>query len=137
MIGGPVFKESYDGSDAIKIYDLLGNGQGSGLQGKGIGSLLVNVAIAFLQANYPGHLRVTGLVSDNSDRSADTSTERNAKRRRTFWRSFGFDIVPDDTPYPKLHATISGLHTRPGATVLDSIPRQPGLSMFDPVLPHA
>lgn len=81
------------GGSFIKIQDVQGNGYYSGLQGKGIGTLLFNTALQVLKYKYSEDIEVMGQMSPVDDPKEPNLAEECRQRRACFWETFGFEIV--------------------------------------------
>jgi len=77
----------------IYIEDVQGNGYYSGLQGKGIGTLLFNTALQVFNSKYNQDTEVYGELSTIDDPEELGEAKRCEIIRENFWRSFGFCII--------------------------------------------
>ena len=84
----------------IHTLDLMGNGQSSGIRGRGAGTLVVNNFIGHIKkAAHPDCCLRAKLsdVDDNSISDTPGSDVRQMSRegRARFWKSFGFQVADD------------------------------------------
>lgn len=110
--------------------DILGNNYESGIQGKGFGTLLVNVAIQALREKLPTDAEVTGQMSDVGDPQEPTLLEICRSRRAKFWESFGFRILPGEWGFQKIRAKLSDLKEKRDGLVMGNHPRFLPLTEF-------
>jgi hypothetical protein len=84
--------------DWVEFGSLLGNGfDQPALQGRGFGTLAVNLAVEGLQALCPAQMRAEGLLSNVAEHDLDGAQRRQLEsNRRAFWQRFGFRAERDD-----------------------------------------
>ncbi|MDP2716650.1 hypothetical protein [Rheinheimera sp.] len=116
--------------DSAFIEDIQGNNYDSGLQGKGIGSLLVNTAIQVLRKKLPIDSLISGQMSDVGDPIESVLLKRCQQHRSAFWASFGFNIQPGMAGHEKIRALLSDLKVKENGLTLDKFPRFIPLSDF-------
>jgi hypothetical protein len=127
-------------ADRIEFGSLLGNGfDQPALQGRGFGTLAVNLAIEALQALFPAHLRTEGLLSHVAeDRLPAQERERLEDNRRAFWRRFGFRIQRDAPTEPEyISARVGELMRIDRGMVGGRFARSLSLRDFAPQIPEA
>ena len=112
----------------IRIEDLVGNGEHSGFQNKGYGTLLVNLAIQIIRLIYNDrpNILVTGRVS-NMD---DEDLVRSSQRRNHFWSSFGFKLKDQKAYNTRMEARLSDLVLKDRGMLSDSLSSMLSLSKF-------
>ena len=74
----------------------MGNGFYSGFQCKGVGTLLVNTAIIYLQSILPSTATIRGKMSYVDDPKEPAQKQKCKMIRYCFWQSFGFEILPGE-----------------------------------------
>lgn len=122
-------------NDFVELGCLNGNGfDRPHLQGKGFGTFAVNIAVQALQACYPPHFKVQGLLSNTAE--AELAPERRRElegNRRAFWRRFGLGVLTrDDPPLDFLAGQVGHLQVVRDGLLAGQFPRCVSLAEFGP-----
>lgn len=119
------------GGSSIKIQDIQGNGYYSGLQGKGIGTLLFNTALQILKYKYSEDIKVMGQMSPVGDPEEPNLAEECRQHRAGFWKSFGFEIVAGEQHgWELIKAKLKELNPKMNGLVLNKYSRFVNINEF-------
>jgi hypothetical protein len=114
-------------TNLFMIDDIQGNGYYSGLQGKGIGTLLVNVMITILKEAGCDETEVSGDLTQVGDPDEPNLAAKCKEGRERFWQSFGFGITPISR-CDQIRAKVKDLQVVRKPDVFCVVPNCPGLS---------
>ena len=110
--------------------DIQGNNFDSGLHGKGVGSLLVNIALQVIKNKLPAESLIDGEMSDVGDPRESNLLNNCQIHRAKFWESFGFKVISGKRGAEKITARLSELSVKEYGLVLDKFPRYIPLEQF-------
>lgn len=122
----------------VKVTDLVGNGHGSGLQGKGYGTQIFNVGIQALYALFGFQLgtesakdiSLSGTVSSIGDPDSEPEKSACRDRRNGFWAGFGFQVREPLGYHTSMKAVLSDLKLKDGRATANGASRIIDLNSF-------
>ena len=115
-------------TDHTRMVDLVGNGENSGYQNQGYGTLLVNLALQVMRTIVDNNIPVEGDVSNRGDEDIDTS----GARRHHFWQSFGFKPAGPDSHNTTMVANLDELKILNRGSIEGILPTTLRLAEFYP-----
>lgn len=122
-------------SKSVVFEDIQGNGYFSGFQGKGLGTLLVNAALQYLQGKLPPESTVSGVMSGAEDPENPDQLELCRHLRLNFWRSFGFIPQPGTWGRQLISASLGSLSVKKSTEITKEFPVYIPLDDFEVVQP--
>lgn len=119
----------------VVFEDIQGNGYFSGFQGKGLGTLLVNVALQYLQRELPPDSIVSGEMPGAEGPENPDQLELCRHLRLNFWRSFGFAPQPGRWGCQLISASLGNLSIKKSTANAKELPVYIPLDDFEVVRP--
>jgi hypothetical protein len=110
--------------------DIQGNNFDSGIHGKGVGSLLVNLALQVIKGKLPAESVVEGEMSDVGDPRESEILNNCQTHRAKFWESFGFKVMPGKQGAENIAARLSELNVKEYGLAWGKFPRYIPLNNF-------
>lgn len=99
-------------TEKVYLIDLAGNGEGSGLESIGIGTLMLNTAIQIFRADCPEETHITGELTDVDDPQEDIELAKSCRERRSrFVKSFGLKIKAG-YPWSTCYGMLNEIHLK-------------------------
>lgn len=118
--------------DSVKFSDLIGNGYGTTLHRKGIGTFVVNLAIQVLQLTYEPATPIGGILSNPNEDGLPTEKRLMLEEsRQIFWSRFGLKVKQaDGEQFAHNSGTVGNLNAIEQGMVAGQFPRYLPLEDF-------